>query len=38
VVEEVQTDVELVAVQFCPAFVSTISGIALTAITRITTR
>ena len=38
VVEHVQSDVELVAAQFCPAFVRIISGIADTATTTITTR
>ena len=38
VVEDVQSDVELGAVQFWPAFVRIINGIAVSAITMITTR
>src|SRR5438876_1222436 len=38
VVEHVQRDVDLRAAQFWPAFVSTISGIAVRATTMITTR
>ena len=38
VVEDVQSDVELGAVQFWPAFVRIISGIAVNATIMITTR
>jgi hypothetical protein len=38
VVEHMQAYVQLTEAQFCPAFVSTINGIAVTATTMITTR